>query len=124
MGTTNSSPTARSFIESEIAAHQVVIWSKSWCGYCRRTINLFEGLRNDPTTPVKDMVVHQLDQALKGGVSGAEVQTELEKMTGQRTVPNVFVNGQHVGGSDDTIRAMKNGTLQKLLGLGDGGSRL
>uniref|UniRef100_A0A803XP08 thioredoxin-disulfide reductase (NADPH) n=1 Tax=Meleagris gallopavo TaxID=9103 RepID=A0A803XP08_MELGA len=33
-----------------------------------------------------------------------------------RTVPNVFVNGKHIGGCDATYKAYENGTLQKLLG--------
>uniref|UniRef100_A0A8B9LT75 Thioredoxin reductase 1, cytoplasmic n=1 Tax=Astyanax mexicanus TaxID=7994 RepID=A0A8B9LT75_ASTMX len=37
-------------------------------------------------------------------------------MTGQKTVPNVFVNKTHVGGCDNTIKAHKDGLLQQLLG--------
>ncbi|XP_030061586.1 thioredoxin reductase 3 isoform X2 [Microcaecilia unicolor] len=39
-------------------------------------------------------------------------------MTGQKTVPNVFVNKTHVGGSDKTTQAHQSGLLQKLLGEG------
>ena len=39
-------------------------------------------------------------------------------MTKQTTVPNVYVNGQHVGGFDDTSKANKDGRLKKLLGNG------
>ena len=46
---------------------------------------------------------------------GAAIQQELARMTGQRSVPNVFVNGTHVGGNDDTQAAARSGTLQKLL---------
>jgi len=31
---------------------------------------------------------------------GAELQDALKEWTGQRTVPNVFINGKHIGGCD------------------------
>ena len=46
---------------------------------------------------------------------GGDVQSELLKMTGQRTVPNVFVKGKHLGGNDDTQRAAADGTLSQML---------
>lgn len=47
---------------------------------------------------------------------GREIQSVLLDLVGRHTVPQVFVNGQHVGGSDDTANALSNGQLQKLLG--------
>ena len=46
---------------------------------------------------------------------GAQIQNALAGMTGQRSVPNVFVNGKHVGGNDDTQAAARSGSLQELL---------
>ena len=31
---------------------------------------------------------------------GAEMQAALQELTKQRTVPNVFIGGKHVGGND------------------------
>nr|GFC87042.1 glutaredoxin [Tanacetum cinerariifolium] len=31
--------------------------------------------------------------------------------------PQVFINGKHLGGSDDTIEAYQSGELAKLLGI-------
>uniref|UniRef100_A0A8C6M233 thioredoxin-disulfide reductase (NADPH) n=1 Tax=Nothobranchius furzeri TaxID=105023 RepID=A0A8C6M233_NOTFU len=36
-------------------------------------------------------------------------------MTGQKTVPQVFINKTHVGGCDKTLQAHKDGSLQSLL---------
>ncbi|KAM7011509.1 thioredoxin reductase 3 isoform 2-T2 [Passerculus sandwichensis] len=47
---------------------------------------------------------------------GASIQQVLAELTNQRTVPNVFVNGTHIGGCDATYQAYKDGSLQKLLG--------
>ncbi|KAG0462173.1 hypothetical protein HPP92_020649 [Vanilla planifolia] len=46
---------------------------------------------------------------------GREIQDVLLDLVGRHTVPQVFVNGQHIGGSDDTIEALSNGRLHKLL---------
>lgn len=35
---------------------------------------------------------------------GPSIQQVLAELTNQRTVPNVFVNGKHVGGCDATYK--------------------
>lgn len=52
---------------------------------------------------------------------GADILDALLQKTGQKTVPNVFVNGEHVGGCDNTIEAHQNGRLQFLLNKSQGG---
>lgn len=47
--------------------------------------------------------------------NGSDIQSALEAFTGQRTVPNVFIKGKHVGGNDKTQAAHKSGELQRLL---------
>jgi glutaredoxin 3 len=47
--------------------------------------------------------------------NGSAIQQQLASMSGQRTVPNVFVGGKHLGGCDDTTAAAKNGSLQAML---------
>lgn len=46
---------------------------------------------------------------------GLEVQEYLYEFTKQKTVPNVFVRKNHVGGCDDTMKAFGEGRLQALL---------
>lgn len=46
---------------------------------------------------------------------GRDVQDALQERTGQRTVPNIFVGGGHVGGCDDLMQAEADGTLRKML---------
>lgn len=43
-------------------------------------------------------------------------QDVLQTMTNQRTVPNVFVKGQHIGGCDDVHKAHSQNRLLTLLG--------
>lgn len=47
--------------------------------------------------------------------NGAELQSALEALTGQRTVPNIFVKGKQIGGCDKTLAAISSGEFQKLV---------
>lgn len=47
---------------------------------------------------------------------GPAIQDALLEMTGQKTVPNVFINTEHVGGNDNVQAAKQNGKLQEMLG--------
>jgi len=49
---------------------------------------------------------------------GSEIQDALSEIVGRRTVPQVFVDGKHLGGSDDTVEAYESGKLAKLLNIG------
>jgi glutaredoxin 3 len=46
---------------------------------------------------------------------GQQIQDYLLKKSGQRTVPNIFVKKQHLGGCDDLHTAHGNGKLIQLL---------
>lgn len=46
---------------------------------------------------------------------GDAMQAALYKLSGQRTVPNVFINGEHLGGNDDTHAAKRSGKLEEML---------
>ncbi|MEO5340707.1 MAG: glutaredoxin 3 [Magnetococcus sp. MYC-9] len=39
----------------------------------------------------------------------------IEKAGGRRTVPQIFINGRHVGGCDDLYELETEGTLEKML---------
>lgn len=94
------------FINTEIASHDVVVFSKSTCPFCAKTKALFEDMNIDAT-------IHELNKM----EDGPDVQQALLDLTGQRTVPNVFIKGNHIGGNDDTQAAAKSGKIQELLGL-------
>eukprot|EP00980_Cylindrotheca_fusiformis_P029573 scaffold23529_cov255-Cylindrotheca_fusiformis.AAC.1 len=96
-----------SFAKSEIESNDVVVFSKSYCPFCSSTKGLFEELG-------VDFKVHELDQM---GDDGPALQQALLDMTGQRTVPSVFVKGEHIGGNDETQTAAKQGKLKEMLGL-------
>ncbi|KAL8489009.1 hypothetical protein ACS0TY_025060 [Phlomoides rotata] len=98
------SPSA--FVKNAISSHPIVIFSKSYCPYCRRAKAVFKELNQEP-------YVIELDEREDGG----DIQDALGKTVGKRTVPQVFINGKHLGGSDDTLEAYENGELAELLGI-------
>ena len=83
---------------------QVVVFSKTYCPYCTATKQLFESMNIN----AKVVELNEMD-------NGAEVQSALLDLTGQRTVPNVFIKGKHLGGNDVTQAAAKSGKLQEML---------
>ena len=97
-----------SFVKSTVKAHDVVIFSKPYCPYCRRAKAVFKELELK-----KEPYVVELDQR----EDGWEIQDALSDMVGRRTVPQVFVHGKHLGGSDDTVEAYESGKLAKLLNI-------
>jgi glutaredoxin 3 len=46
---------------------------------------------------------------------GSNIQASLLELTGQKTVPNIFVKGKHLGGCDKTLAAIKSGEFNKML---------
>ena len=43
------------------------------------------------------------------------MQNALEELTGQRTVPNVFIGQKHIGGNSDVQALSSSGKLDQLL---------
>ena len=81
----------------------VVVFSKSYCPYCKKVKDLFKKENISPTYIELDLIS-----------DGDEIQNDLKKFSGQSTVPNVFINDKHIGGCDDTFAAHAAGKLKGL----------
>ena len=93
-------------LEAEIKASPIVIYSKSFCPFCVQTKELFKALEVDPAPHI-----HELDKMSDGG----QRQRVLAAISGQSTVPNIFINGEHFGGNTDLCHAAQDGELADLL---------
>jgi len=91
-------------VEQYINTHQVMVFSKSTCPFCVKIKQLFDSLN------IKYEVL-ELDQM----PDGADIQAALAERSGQRTVPNVFINGKHVGGCDDTLKLHTENKLLQMV---------
>ncbi|KAL9937079.1 hypothetical protein V8E36_004314 [Tilletia maclaganii] len=99
-----SSP--KQIAEDLISGKKVAIFSKSYCPYCEKTKKTIAKFNLD------DQVgIIELDQ----DAQGAEIQAYLAEKTGQRTVPNIFISNQHIGGNSDLTQLDNSGQLKKLV---------
>ncbi|KAG1700727.1 hypothetical protein DVH05_011586 [Phytophthora capsici] len=122
---------AAEFVDRMTSENGVTVFSKSYCPYC----NLAKGVLDE--AGVKYHVV-ELDQ--KNDVpTGAEIQSALAAATGEhsskwqqgnfnvvidtslvfalgrRTVPNVFIKKESIGGGTDVQALFQSGKLQEML---------
>lgn len=81
---------------------QVEIYTKAWCPYCVRAKQLLASKGVEPT---------EFDITLDGGKRAEMIQ----RAQGRSTVPQIFINGRHVGGSDDLAALDRAGQLEPLL---------
>ena len=80
---------------------EVIIYRTQFCPYCDMAKRLFDEMGVD---------YEQIDVS-----DDAEAREQLIERTGQRTVPQIFINGKPVGGYTD-VRALKtSGELDELL---------
>ncbi len=81
-----------------------MVFSKSYCPYCRNTKQLLSSLDAKFT-------VFEMDQES----DGSDLQDALEEISGQRTVPNVYIKQKHIGGNSDVQSLSSSGKLKELL---------
>ena len=81
---------------------KVEIYTKFLCPYCTRAKKLLGD---------KGVTFEEYDITM-GGPKRAEM---LDRAKGGSTVPQIFINNQHVGGSDDLAALERAGKLDALL---------
>ncbi|MEZ0495107.1 glutaredoxin 3 [Sphingomonas sp. IW22] len=81
---------------------KVEIYTKAWCPYCTRAKRLL-------TEKGAEFVEHDITM---GGPQRAEM---IDRANGRTTVPQVFIDDRHIGGSDDLAALEAQGRLDALL---------
>lgn len=81
---------------------KVEIYTKSTCGFCSRAKRLLD---------MKRVAYEEFDVDF-GGPKKAEM---VDRAGGRSTVPQIFIDGRHVGGCDDLMRLEQQGKLDELL---------
>ena len=102
-GASASGPAAAMAAEEVAAAikqHKALIFSKSYCPYCDKAKAAFKRA---------GVVPHVIE--LDGRADCGAMQAALGKLTGETSVPRVFVGGEFVGGGDDTDAKERSGKL-------------
>lgn len=80
---------------------KVIMYSTAYCPYCIRARQLL----NTKRVSFSDI---RIDEE-------PEKRAEMIAKSGRSTVPQIFINGQHIGGCDDMYALESQGQLDKLL---------
>ena len=80
---------------------KVEIYTTPFCGYCARAKGLLE--QKGATYDEMDVMEDSAKRA------------EMRERSKRSTVPQIFINGQHIGGSDELAALERAGKLDSLL---------
>ncbi len=81
---------------------KVEIYTRAFCGYCARALAL-----------LRDKGVEFEEHDITMG--GPDRSAMIERANGRATVPQIFIDDQHIGGCDDLMALEAKGELDPLL---------
>jgi glutaredoxin 3 len=81
---------------------QIDIYTQDWCGYCARAKRLLDA---------KGAAYREID-APHGSAARAEAR---DRSGGRTTMPQIFIDGRHIGGCDELVALDQAGKLDALL---------
>jgi len=79
------------------------IYTSKICPYCIKAKNLLESKGVDY-------------QEFRTDQDGTLAEEAVKRSGGKRTVPQIFIDGNHVGGCDELYALEREGTLDSMLG--------
>lgn len=82
---------------------KVVIYTTSYCPYCTGAKALLRS---------KNIAFDEIDVTLDSAR-----RAEMERLSKRRTVPQIFIDDQSIGGYDEARRLDATGELDRLLGI-------
>jgi glutaredoxin 3 len=81
---------------------EIVVYTQPFCPYCARVLRLL----TDKGVPFQEI------DAPSGSPARQEAR---ERAGGRSSVPQVFIDGRHIGGCDDLLALDRQGKLDPLL---------
>ncbi len=81
---------------------KVEIYTRPFCSYCSRAKRLLDAKGIDY-------------QEHEVGYGGADRDLLAHRSNGRTTVPQIFIDGRHIGGCDDLMALDRSGKLDPLL---------
>lgn len=82
---------------------KVVIYTTNYCPFCARAKALLR---------TKHVDFEEIDITVD-----EHLREEVTRLSGRRTVPQIFIDGKSVGGFDDIKELDMSGELDRLLGI-------
>lgn len=86
---------------THVTMPKVEMYAATWCPYCMRAQRLLDQ---------KEVAYDFIDVDQK-----PEAREEMRRRGGGHTIPQIFIDGQHIGGSDDLYALEGRGELDRLL---------
>jgi glutaredoxin 3 len=80
---------------------KIEMYTTPFCGYCARAKSLLEK---------KGAAYEEVDVMMD-----EKKRTEMRERAKRSTVPQIFINGQHIGGSDELAALERAGKLDAML---------
>ncbi|XP_069483753.1 glutaredoxin-1 [Ambystoma mexicanum] len=98
---------AQSFVDSKIQKGKVTVFLKPSCPYCVRAECLLKKFKIKPDHLVLvDISAHEAMNS---------IQDYLLQLTGERTVPRIFLGDKCVGGCSDVTALDNSGKLEPMI---------
>lgn len=92
-----------SLVDFYIDSNKVCIFSKTTCGFCNKAKQLLQKCNIEP-------IIYELDTLQEGQI----LHEHLISKTNHKTVPNIFINGNHIGGYSELEQLFKSGKLSVM----------
>ena len=86
-------------MEAELA--RIEIYTQDWCGFCARAKGLFDR---------RGVAYTEIDAP-----NGSAARVQAVDRSGRSTVPQIFIDGEHIGGCDDLLALERAGKLDALI---------
>jgi len=96
-------------VTTQDAENPVVMFSLEWCEFCWSVRKLMAEYEIPYRIIELDSVAYQ--EANKG----ANIRAAILERTGLRTVPQIYVGGEHIGGATEFFDALKDGSMTTRL---------
>ncbi|KAL0049507.1 hypothetical protein WJX82_003812 [Trebouxia sp. C0006] len=97
---------AQSLVTKALQDNLVMVFSKPHCPHCLRAKRVLDAELGQSRYVVME---------LENRSDCAAIQDYLRQITGARTVPRVFLQGECIGGGAETAQLQKSGKLKQLL---------
>ena len=97
------------WVEKLINDEPVVMFALEWCEFCWSVRKLFDRMGIDYRSVDLDSVEYQENDL------GGRIRAVLHKRTGSPTIPQIMIDGTHIGGASELFDAVRDGTARVLL---------
>uniref|UniRef100_A0A7E4WAL1 Glutaredoxin domain-containing protein n=1 Tax=Panagrellus redivivus TaxID=6233 RepID=A0A7E4WAL1_PANRE len=97
------------FVKTKLESNRILVFVRRNCPFSTRAL---DALNTFPIASTDIEIVELDDYSIRAAL---KIQGVLEAITGEHSVPRVFIGGKCVGGGKDTEDALKDGRLEELL---------